>query len=680
MAISLAILSGCLFASTGCATLTHAAGAATSGGDAPAPAPAFLAAEGPDSAAITTATFSGPAPVPVQATHRHPYLYFSAADVPALREKFQHEPFASRWKTLLANADLAVANGPVSAPDMRDALGSAGTAAFAYAISGERKYGDHAVAQALTLLEADSWHVSRRWAANLETGEASTACALVYDWCYDLLTAEQRTTFRERLLTLSTRLYLKSVKAPKPDFWVNNVITNWSGVVSGGCGLGALAIYDESPEAQEAVGLAWQQVQAFQRGVTHTDGGGDEGVMYWRYGTQFSHFFLAAAARFFDADGGLYADATAKATGYWDIYMQGPDGQYANFNDMHENTYVGLYSKGGRFEAGPESTLCALYESKVEGGDAALLWGTDNGGANFYWRGASPFWFLWRRDVPPAQGDRPAIGDAVLFRGNGHALVQSPTLWLAYNGGWTSPLSHANMDLGSFMLCVNGERLVSDPGYGKVETAEHSSVLVSGKGQPKGVRGKYLAFCSGQNHHYLSTDLSVCYGDALTRFIRQILMVDGRFLVFVDCLAAPGAPEFEWRLQTGAAIEVAPDGKSARLNGAKAGMTVMSVAPADTQVTQGQATLPFLRIVPTEKAPETVLITVLYPTASAPDAPQPHTVFDPVALTLTVTDGAKSDTIRFARTGSDLVPKTVDGENVRPSLPTQRTFQVYRKK
>ena len=37
----------------------------------------------------------------------HPYLFFSAQDLPALRARMEREPFATRWRGFLAHAERA---------------------------------------------------------------------------------------------------------------------------------------------------------------------------------------------------------------------------------------------------------------------------------------------------------------------------------------------------------------------------------------------------------------------------------------------------------------------------------------------------------------------------------------------------------------------------------------------
>ena len=624
-----------------------------------------------------------------QETPAHPYLFLSTADVDVLRVRLQKEPFAHRWESFLAHAERCLRTGtpgPGQATRRsRRSLGVAGTTSFAYLITGEERFGLRAKKELLALLQSERWHGSWGWnkGADLSTAELSVAAALVYDWCYDLLDPAERRTIKEGILEKSIRVYLRSLEA-RPDWWVNNPVTNWSGVCHGGSGLAALALYHDSPDAARAADLAREHVRRFLRSVILSDGGGHEGVMYWRYGVTFGNYLATAAARFYGDDAGLRNDYVQKVAGYWDVYMQGPDLAYANFNNMSERTFHGLYASDPRLiEGGPRSCLNALFESRVPGGDPLLLWAADNGADKFYWEGTSPFYFLWRRDAPPA-GLKPQLQDAVLFRGAGHAVLQSPRLWFAYNGGWTSNRSHANKDLGTFVLVAGGERFVSDPGYGLVQSGDHSTVLVDGKGQPTNVRGTYRRFGSGDGFAYLASDLSACYPETgLKRFVRHVLIIRGTYMVVLDDLEAERPAEFEWRLQSRLPTKAHPVDRRATVQGSATDLHVVVAAPTQALIKaesmlatrrRGRGRPPMHRtsVRPSSAVREPTIVVVLYPVASGGAPPQVR--FDD-EFGLTVTDGDRTDRITFERTAAAWELRAVNGQDA-SSLPmgTERTL------
>ncbi|MBI5724936.1 MAG: heparinase II/III family protein [Planctomycetes bacterium] len=695
----------------------------------------FMADAAPASPATTPATksataASGPMTVPATSLpaspRKHPYLFFTADELPALREKLKHEPFVSKWKLFLENADMLAGQDPDKTrygARSRNTLGVVGITAFAYAITGQEKYGQRAKREAMAMINGP-WHRNYGWnrGANLQTAEACVEAALFYDWCGDLLSDEERLTFREGVMNRGVRVYLRSL-LEYHDWWVDNMTTNWDGVCHGGCGLAALAFYDEDAEARAAADMAWEHVLKFLKAVTRQDGGGDEGVMYWRYGVEFGHYLATAAARVFGDDKGLFRDYADKLAGYWDAYMQASDGLYANFNNMDERTF-GLAPLGNapQLEGGTSACLAALFESHVPGGDRLLLWAADNGHSAFYFKGVSPFYFLWRRADAPQAEEKPKLQDAVLFRGNGHAVLQSARLWLAFNGGWVSDRSHFNCDLGTFILVSGGERFVNDPGYGKWQTGEHSTILVNGKSQPKDARAKYLRLGSGEGFHYLACDLSSCYDSDLSRFIRHLVMVDGRFIVILDDLAlaepsasrpataptasrpggmpfdaeldgppdSPGptpkdqknpaasptttsatgkafsdAPIFESRIQSRQTIGLAADRPSAVLRGTKGAMHILGALPADAKLSQGRATLSYISIVPARKNREETFLTILYPAGLDEPAPKAGLADADGKSTLTITspDGRTVDKLVFIKSAGKWTLLNVNGKD-----------------
>lgn len=624
---------------------------------------------------------------------KHPYLYFSAEELDGLKAKLKKPPFAARWTTLLANADYFVGQ-PVCGGSVetgqeksRPALGIIGITAFAYAITGEKKYAERAKKEAFNLLEEKKWYTDRGWnkGAELATSEASAACALCYDWCFDTFSEAERKDFVEKLLDRSTKPYLASIEQHK-DWWVDNDVTNWCGVCHGGCGLAALALYDESPDAKKAYDYARAHVPKFLEHAIGEDGGGHEGVMYWRYGVEFGLMFATAARHAFpdkELDA-MFDTIGRKLAGYWDIAMQGPDMKYANFNDMGEDTFASLYGTDRRsYEGGPSAALCALFDSchlnkgapttnePRKEGDFLLLWGADLGGAAFYYRGTSPFWFIWRRDTPPA-GEKPKLPDAMLFRDCGHTIWKSDDLWLAYNGGWVSDKSHCNFDLGTFVLVYKGERFVADPGYGKTATAEHSTVSINAKDQPKGAQAEYLGWETGKGYSYFVSDLSKCYDGTLKRFQRQFVLIDGKMLVIIDDLEADGKPDFDWRLQS--RFDVALDKNVATLKGKDSVLHVVSVGPRGCVVSSGKATLNYVSIKPGEVQSGQVFITVLYPGPAGTKAPKCELKSKGAGSVLSISGSNGDATLEFKRGSSWTLSKVGSEKVAAPSPPKGRQF------
>ncbi len=614
------------------------------------------------------------------APRERPSLFITAEELPALREKLKSEPFAERWERFIKYADH-ILEQPTRHPGpwlnhSRPALGYIGVSALAYLVTGERRYGERAKEELEAMIEVEQW----TGGFFLVVGERSAAAALAYDWCYDLFTPEERERYAEAIVRLGVKPYFSG------KWWgVEVPVTNWRGVGHGGCGLAALALADKSEVAAKAAEWSWGHNHAFLEQALHEDGGGPEGIMYWNYGVTFSLYYLAAATRLCGGDDGLSRTLTERLAGYWNIYMHGPDQRYANFNNMNEGTFAGLYGENeGNPMGGPPAATAALFESWVDGGDPLLLWAADNGGHAFYFWGGSPFWFLWRRPVPPA-GPKPELQPNVLFRGAGHAILSSPRLWFAMHGGWNNTQAHYNLDLGTFILVADGERLVHDPGYKFIATADHSTLVFGGDHQSKGPRGKYLRFGEGEGFSYAACDLSGANvaGPTLKRetaperpverWVRHAVLVDDAFIVLMDDVKLSDACDVEWRLQSRLPIEAGSDGRSATVRGEKNALRVVAVRPKDATVVAEEreakknpgdpkgVPVHTLSIRAANPELETRYLVVLYP--QSPDGGAPPQVTADSAGKLTVVAGDRRNTLVFERGNGGWVLAAVNGRS-----------------
>ncbi|MFW5870026.1 MAG: heparinase II/III domain-containing protein [Candidatus Sumerlaeota bacterium] len=602
--------------------------------------------------------------------NRHPRLFVTSEELPALREKLQTQPFKQKWGAFLEFAEECLerkpANNGSSLLYSREGLGLAGTTAFAYLISRDRRYGERAKKELEAMLSAESWRNADEWrfnrGADLVTGERCLAAALVYDWCYDLFTDAERREYAEGIVRLGIDPYLESLE--KGDWWVRSPVSNWCGVANGGCGVAALALAPHSERAAEAEALAWEHTPQFLRDAVLKDGGGHEGVMYWRYGVSYALRYLTAAARLRGDDKGLYDILNDRMAGYWDVYLHAPDGKYANFNDMMEFTFRSYYkAKFVNPSGGASAALAALFESLAPGGDPLLLWAADNGGTVFMFEGGEPFTFLWRRQMPPA-GPKPELQDSVLFRGVGHALMRSPSLWFIMNGGVTTRGGHYNHDLGSFMLVAGEERFVSDPGYGFRATGDHSTVVFDGKSQPRGASGDFLRFGEAEGFSWAACDLSkVNPKRPVERWVRQAVMVRGEYIVLVDDIETSRTCDLEWRLQSRRQILAEAGDDSASIIGKSLDLDVVTAWPRRDVVgspDRKSVKMSTLSIRESEPRLETRFVVVLYPRVKGEKSPAVEADGDG---NLAVTIEGRRDHLEFERRENGWMLKAVNGES-----------------
>ncbi|MFW6277650.1 MAG: DUF4962 domain-containing protein [Prolixibacteraceae bacterium] len=305
----------------------------------------------------------------------HPYLFFSKEDLPEIRQRLTKEPFLTRWNIFADNADEVVNSKVYEGSRARTYLENAGKTSFAYIMTGEEKYSKRAIEEAMAIVNGfipeengeGVWYnpTHRNWnkGADLNTAEVTYALAMVYDWCYDALSPAERTKIKDAIVEKGLKHYLHSIERDGPDFWVGNPVSNWAGVLSGGMGLGALAIYNESEEARKAVEYAQKYVPEFLDHVFLKDGGGHEGIMYARYGQLFALYFYLANQRMFGLDKEFLEKFNQRLAGYWDVYLYAPDQCYANFNNMNEHSFQGLWGENHRVMGGPSSDINAFQSN-----------------------------------------------------------------------------------------------------------------------------------------------------------------------------------------------------------------------------------------------------------------------------------------------------------------------------
>jgi len=154
----------------------------------------------------------------------HPRVYVRAADVPRLKQKVVLPEYQSAWEQVCAAAEKQPA-----------------CAAFVYLVTGDQSRGRQAIAQALAALKTSD--DARVLNVPLHQG------AMVYDWCYDLLSPGEKQAFIgefERIAGGHDPGYPGSLQGMAV---VGHTTEGW--VLTGQLPAG-VAIYDESPTMYDA--------------------------------------------------------------------------------------------------------------------------------------------------------------------------------------------------------------------------------------------------------------------------------------------------------------------------------------------------------------------------------------------------------------------------------------------
>jgi heparin/heparan-sulfate lyase len=159
----------------------------------------------------------------------HPRLYIRARDLPEVRRRMTHLVLQPVWQQLQA---AAAAN-----TQMRVEVDS-----LRYLLDHDAQLGTRAVADALRLMERFSLEGAEN--ESRKVGRMMVTGAIVYDWCYPLLTAPQKLIFQQSFVRLAKQLECKY--PPRRTGLVIGHPSEWMilrDMLSAG-----IAMYDEFPE------------------------------------------------------------------------------------------------------------------------------------------------------------------------------------------------------------------------------------------------------------------------------------------------------------------------------------------------------------------------------------------------------------------------------------------------
>jgi len=464
----------------------------------------------------------------------HPYLYFRAEDLPALREKFNKPMFRHYRQGVLRQVEAVMKKEP------KGGLG-ASTLAIAYALTGEQAHRDRALEE-----------IRRGW-QQVQYSDfrmmSVAGMAIAYDVLFAELSPEDRALFQDYLDRMLAG-YLKEAGS-----WFMGAGPNFSNTVpvgnSGGM-LAGLSLMYSTPRAKRAVDIAARKAKLYPDRCISPDGGCREGVQYWDYGTS-THLILAHALNNATGDdrGLLDHPHLKNNVNFIRTQFGGHGGMFA-FNDNRE-PWIGGYA------------ICADLGSRYD--QPLMLWVADHcvkGGEKPRLRGVwAPFAFLWRSEQP-APEQFPGVPTLTWLKDMQWGAMRSdgtftPGLVVGFKGSYGPLTHHKQKDLGSYVVHANGEAYLVDPGYYEGKATDHTLPLVDGEGP--GVSGSTITegWEKGPWRH-VTLDSTEGYGKAATRVRRLIVMHgDDAVVVLDDVVPAKGKPgEIAAQYQTAWTPAIAP--------------------------------------------------------------------------------------------------------------------------
>jgi hypothetical protein len=553
----------------------------------------------------------------------HPRVYVTDRQLEALRQRAR-TTHKDLWALALRNVRALRTPPPKAPAQERRAQNEVGLgaaeAAFAYKITGDRKYLDAARKYLDAAVSYEVWgYKNNKPDVDLAAGHLLYGMGWAYDLLYHDLTEPERARYRGKLVR-QARLMFDYFK-PKPGK-TYAYSQNHTSIPIAGLGVAAYALYDEVEDAPQWAALAraiFDRVLA----TYSTDGYFYEGFEYWIFSTPWLVHYLDAHAHATGED--LYDRPGFRLTHRYVAHamLPGADNVF-DFGDVWEGPQTRAkagkdYERshpGGRFST--NYNLLYRFAARFQDREAqgVAQWLKNSGQVN-----AEEFWSLVWHDVKLAP--LPIEQQPRWHYFPDHEVVYWRSDWapkataFAFKCGppeghhtaplleefadWRLSAGHAHPDANSFIIHANGAYLTGDSGYAGVPlTAHHNTVLVDGKGQGREGEGhdpwKNVPYARLDETRILEVKVDensvVIRGDAtgsylpetgLVRFERRFEYSKAAGFAVTDILEADEPRAFTVLIHADQKV-VAAGERRFSIDAGSAGMSVQVAAPLDARV------------------------------------------------------------------------------------------------
>ena len=608
----------------------------------------------------------------VHAPGAHPFVLFSAADIPVLTARNSDPLSKQMWDSIIRRADSLVDRDPVTEersdqpwPRMGQELSPIDALAFAYALTHNRAYAAAAAARLETLADEDWWYGKK--AEMLNTSAAVNTMGLAYDWLYDALTDAQRAKVRAAIVEHGIKAVLTA--AEKGDWWTKWYHCNWGAVIFSEVGVAGLALLDEDPSASDLVRLCERKIWHYTHSLD-PDGSWGEGVTYGAYA--WANAITCADALRRVTGENLFDNPRLAKLPMWFIALMDPSG--ANFVPF-SNCWNGSVSS----PAGVLFRLAREYRDGHAQFVARRVIGR---------RGGDTLAFL---SYDPTVEPKPLSDLPVdtVFRDLNWGFLRSsredPNGTLFGFKGGHKEWDHSQHDTNSFVLYAYGKPLLIDLFYPHniwgVKTEAHNTVMVDGEEQAGHVNvaggrddpnhiGIVAGLVDAPWYARVVGDASLAYEkDNLSSFVREVMYLRHAsadappdYFVMLDDIESPAPSRTDWLLHTYGDASFSGNTLTVTQNEAAVDLTLVSPEKLTHEVSEknlrdiqvptpfeGASTVKTIKLHTPDPASRAFYLSVLVPRPSSDPAPATVTpVRQPNVLGAEVTSGATKDLALFA--------------------------------
>ncbi len=506
---------------------------------------------------------------------QHPRILLLNGEERLIEQSIASNPVWTKMhQTILTECDRMIGLPPIERIQIgrrlldksREALRRIFQLSYAYRMTGQEKYFTRCEKEMLAISNFSDWNPSHF----LDVAEMTMAVAIGYDWLYPKLSEQSRKTIREAIVAKGLNQSLE----PKYNSWLK-VVNNWNQVCNAGMTYGALAVAEDYPElSKKMIDNALNTIH-LPMDEYKPDGAYPEGFGYWGYGTSFNVMFLSAVEKVFSTDFGLTSTPGFMQTAGFYENMTAVSSLCFNWGDS-----------GQRGDLSP-----AMFWFAQRNNDLSQLWIEKrylekDDYSSFISDRLFPAVMIWGKDLPLDKITAPKYN---LWKGQGaNPVCMMRTSWtdpnaiyLGFKDGSPS-VNHGHMDIGSFIMESEGTRWATDFGMQDYESLESKGIQVFGRTQDaqrwsifrinnrahntltindqlQQVKGyaKIDKFSDKPDFMYAVSDISSVYESQLASANRGVAIVDQKFVVVRDELAASDKPTtVRWTMLTSATVEL----------------------------------------------------------------------------------------------------------------------------
>jgi hypothetical protein len=559
----------------------------------------------------------------IEGHQTHPYLYFTLADVPRLRQAAAttHKAYFDELKKW---ADKFVGFDPIppaSLPTNIDTMQVYCENSASYIVDMALTY--HLTGEAAYLQAAKKWLLTfGAYPADIKgnycIGAYVVAVASGYDMLYNDLTPEQRTQLSQHLAAIVQR----GVQGTTTDWWGGISLSHDHWMPVAGLGVGAAALYYENASGPKWLNF-FLDIMKNDMKIVGDDGAWTEGVADWVYAMSLTYVLFDVNKRVCGED--LFQTPMAKNAIAYRMYNWLPDNTYIYHHDSFPD---------GRYNVMGTASSHLLHKLAHEQKDGHAQWLASQDeilDLNYLTQNKTikPDWqvskasmvgalhcvgwnFLWYdpavAPIPP--DDLPGLH---VFANQGLCIMRSGwqkkdvvcaftcapvgghnarTAVLGGNTAMLDNYGHVHAQANSFDIYCNGNYLAVPPCYGQLESNCHNTLTIEGALQQRDPRyqASLLKTDRQPEYTYLVGDATDCYPKSihLDRWYRHLAFLPPNVFVLgdelrVDQTSTANRPT-KWHLDYNpdyAAAAVDSANQVIRITGPSAALNAQILYPAN---------------------------------------------------------------------------------------------------